>query len=257
MSLIQPCLVRINYGSFWICFSYFTNSSEISFSPRDYLWPFWNYPLSPPLLGEIFSRYKLWMILLMTPTSKLSSFPNRTFALRVFPLSITFPAETIFLTEFLPTPVAAAVFAITAPALNCGLFPFLLSSWKYFATFSIICCSSTQIDFPLFAWNTLEVVKWCQPIFQSTQKASLLGLGPHFIIDDITYQINSSVYVANGGDYYARLIKIHIHLIAFDRIAYREIQLIALTLMTSSKARAPELRMVTRDCYWNDKAPFS
>ena len=43
--------------------------------------------------------------------------------------------------------------------------------------------------------------------------------------------------------YYARLIKIHIHLIAFDRIVYREIQLIALTLMTSSKARAPELRM--------------
>ena len=36
----------INYGSFWICFSYFTNSSEISFSPCDYLWPFWNYPLS-------------------------------------------------------------------------------------------------------------------------------------------------------------------------------------------------------------------
>ena len=82
-------------------------------------------------------------------------------------------------------------------------------------------------------------------IFQSTQKASLLGLGPHFIIDDINYQINSSVYVANGG----RLIKIHIHLIAFDRIVYREIQLIALMLMTSSKARAPELRMVTRDCY--------
>ena len=86
-------------------------------------------------------------------------------------------------------------------------------------------------------------------IFQSTQKASLLGLGPHFIIDDINYQINSSVYVANGGHYYARFIKIHIHLIAFDRIVYREIQLIALTLMTSSKARAPELRMVTRDCY--------
>ena len=41
------------------------------------------------------------------------------------------------------------------------------------------------------------------------------------------YQINSSVYVANGGHYYARLIKIHIHSIAFDRIVYREIQLIA------------------------------
>ena len=38
-------------------------------------------------------------------------------------------------------------------------------------------------------------------------------------------------------------------LIAFDRIVYGEIQLIALTLMTSSKARAPELRMVTGDCY--------
>ena len=86
-------------------------------------------------------------------------------------------------------------------------------------------------------------------IFQSTQKASLLGLGPHFIIEDINYQINSSVYVANGGHYYASLIKIHIHLIAFDRLVYRKIQLIALTLMTSSKARAPELRMVTRDCY--------
>ena len=40
MSLIQSCLVRINYGSFWICFSYFNNSSEIYFSPRDYLWLF-------------------------------------------------------------------------------------------------------------------------------------------------------------------------------------------------------------------------
>ena len=86
-------------------------------------------------------------------------------------------------------------------------------------------------------------------IFQSTQKASLLGLGPHIVIDDINYQINFSVYVANGGHCFARLIKIHIHLIAFDRIVYREIQLIAFTLMTSSKAHAPELRMVTRDCY--------
>ena len=34
------CLVHINYGSFWTCFSYFTNSSEKSFSPRDNLWPF-------------------------------------------------------------------------------------------------------------------------------------------------------------------------------------------------------------------------
>ena len=45
------------------------------------------------------------------------------------------------------------------------------------------------------------------------------------------------------------LLKFIFTLIAFDRIVYREIQLIALTLMTSSKARAPELRMVTRDCY--------
>ena len=45
-----------------------------------------------------------------------------------FPSSITFLAETISLTEILLTPVAAAVFAITAPALNCGLFPLLLSS---------------------------------------------------------------------------------------------------------------------------------
>ena len=59
--------------------------------------------------------------------------------------------------------------------------------------------------------------------------SSLLGLGPQFIIDDINYQINSSFYVANGGHYYARLIKIHIHLIAFDLC----------------KARVPELRMVT------------
>ena len=185
----------------------------------------------------------------MTPTSKLSSFPNRTFALRVFPSSITFPAETIFLTEFLLTPVATAVFAIAASALNCGLFPLLLSSWKYFATFSIFCCSSTLIDFPLFRLEHPGSGEMMSAIFQLTQKASLLGLGPHFIIDDINYQINSSVYVANGGHYYARLIKIHIHLIAFDRIVYTEIQLIALTLMTSSKARAPELRMVTRDCY--------
>ena len=80
----------------------------------------------------------------MTPTPKLSSFPNRTFALRVFPSSITFLAETIFLTEFLLTPVTAAVFAITAPALNCGLFPLLLSSWKYFATFSILFAAPPQ-----------------------------------------------------------------------------------------------------------------
>ena len=93
----------------------------------------------------------------------------------------------------------------------------LLSSWKYFATFSIICCSSTLIDFPLFRLEHPGSGEMMSAIFQSTQKASLLGLGPHFIIDDINCQINSSVYVASGGHYYARLIKIHIHLIAFDR----------------------------------------
>ena len=34
------------------------------------------------------------------------------------------------------------------------------------------------------------------------------------------------------------LLKTDIHLIVFDRLVYREIQLIALTLMTSSRARA-------------------
>ena len=48
---------------------------------------------------------------------------------------------------------------------------------------------------------------------------------------------------------YATLIKTDIHLIALDRLVYWEIQLIALTLMTSSKARAPELRMITTDSY--------
>ena len=134
----------------------------------------------------------------------------------------------------------------SCPKLCISTFTLFL---KYFATFSIICCSSTLMDFPLFRLEHPGSGEVMSAIFQSTQKASLLGLGPHFIIDDINYQINSSVYVANGGHYYARLIKIHIHLIAFDRIVYREIQLIALTLMTSSKARAPELRMVTRDCY--------
>ena len=45
-------------------------------------------------------------------------------------------------------------------------------------------------------------------------------------------------------------------LTAFDQLVYREIELIALALMTSSKIRAPELRMITRDFYWNDKVPF-
>ena len=103
--------------------------------------------------------------------------------------------------------------------------------------------------FPLFHLGHPGSGEMMPAIFQLTQKAILLGLGPHFIIDDIKYQLNSSVYVANGGHYYATLITIHIHLIAFDRLVYREIQLIALTLMISSRARAPELRMITRDSY--------
>ena len=68
-------------------------------------------------------------------------------------------------------------------------------------------------------------------------------------MDDINYQLHSSIYIAIGGHCYATLINSDIHLIAFDRLVYREIQLIALTLMTSSKARAPEVRMITRDSY--------
>ena len=45
-------------------------------------------------------------------------------------------------------------------------------------------------------------------------------------------------------------------LITFDRQIYREIESIAVTLMSSSKAHAPELRMIAGDLYWNDKAPF-
>ena len=70
----------------------------------------------------------------------------------------------------------------------------------------------------------------------------------HFIIDDINYQLNFSIYVATGGHCYATLNKTDIHLIAFDR-PYREIKLITLTLMTSSKARVPELRLITRNSY--------
>ena len=65
----------------------------------------------------------------------------------------------------------------------------------------------------------------------------------------INYQLNSSIDVAIGGHCYATLIKTGIHLIAFDRLVYWEIQLITLTLMNSNKARAPELRMITRDSY--------
>ena len=56
--------------------------------------------------------------------------------------------------------------------------------------------------------------------------------------------------------WYATLIKTDIYLIAFDRLIYREIQLTAVTLMTYSRSRAPELRIITKDSYWNDKAPF-
>ena len=71
----------------------------------------------------------------------------------------------------------------------------------------------------------------------------------HFIIDDINYQLNFSIYVATGGHCYATFIKADIHLIAFDRLVYRKIQFIALTLMTSSKAHASEMKMITRDPY--------
>ena len=175
------------------------------------------------------------MILLMQPTSKLSSFPNRTFALRVVPSSITFPAETIFLKEIFANTCCSSCFCYYSSCPKLWLISTFTLFLKYFAKFSIICCSSTLIDFALFRLEHPGSGEMMSTIFQSTQKASLLGLGPHFIIDDINYQIYSSVYVANGGHYYARLTKIHVHLIAFDRTVYREIQLIALTLMTSSK----------------------
>ena len=40
-------------------------------------------------------------------------------------------------------------------------------------------------------------------------------------------------------------LKSHIHLIAYDRLVYREIDLITLTLMSCSKSRASELTMIT------------
>ena len=36
---------------------------------------------------------------------------------------------------------------------------------------------------------------------------------------------------------------------AFDQLVYREIELVTLALMTSSKTPAPELRMITGDFY--------
>ena len=74
--------------------------------------------------------------------------------------------------------------------------------------------------------------------------------------NDINYQLKSSIYVAIGGHCYATLIKTDIHLIVLNRLVYREIELIALTLMTSRKTREPELRMITGDFYSNNKAPF-
>ena len=184
------------------------------------------------------------MILLMTPTSKLSSFPNRTFTSFSFINNLS--GRNDFPHGIFANTCCSSCFCYysSCPKL------WLISTFTLFL--KILCdiqCSSILIDFPLFRLEHPGSGEMMLAIFQSTQKAILLGPGPHFIIDDINYQINPSVYIANGGHYYARLIKIHIHLIAFDRIVYREIQLIALTLMTSSKARAPELRMVTRDCY--------
>ena len=40
----------------------------------------------------------------------------------------------------------------------------------------------------------------------------------HFTIDDINYQLNSSIYVATGCHCYVALIKTGIHLTAFDRL---------------------------------------
>ena len=63
------------------------------------------------------------------------------------------------------------------------------------------------------------------------------------------YQLKSSIYVVIGSHCYAIFVKTDTHLIAFDRLVYREIQLIALTLMTSIIARTPDLRMITRHFY--------
>ena len=62
---------------------------------------------------------------------------------------------------------------------------------------------------------------------------------------------NCSVCVAIEGHYYATLTKINIHLIAhaFDGQIHMEIKLIAFTLMTSSKAHAPELKMIAMDFF--------
>ena len=177
----------------------------------------------------------------MTPTSKLSSFYRSYLCFTSFSLIINLSGRNDFPHGIFANTCCSSCFCYysSCPKL------WLISTFTLFL--KILC--DIQYYLLLFRLKHHGSGEMMSAIFQSTQKASLLGLGPHFIIDDINYQINSSVYVANGGHYYARFIKIHIHLIAFDRVVYREIQLTALTLMTSSKARAPELRMVTRDCY--------
>ena len=74
--------------------------------------------------------------------------------------------------------------------------------------------------------------------------------------EDISYQLNCFICVDIGDHCYATRIKIHIHLIALDLQVYREIKLIAVTLMTSGKTHAPELKMISEDFYSNDKAPL-
>ena len=58
------------------------------------------------------------------------------------------------------------------------------------------------------------------------------------------------------GHHYATLFKIHVYLIALIRQVYKEIKLIAVMLMTSSKTPTPKLKMITRDFYWNDEVSF-
>ena len=65
-----------------------------------------------------------------------------------------------------------------------------------------------------------------------------------FTFDEVNYQLNSSMLPLEAITM-PHLLK----LIAFDRLVYREIQLIAVTLMTYSRARASELRMITKDSY--------
>ena len=50
----------------------------------------------------------------------------------------------------------------------------------------------------------------------------------------MTGLLNFPVYVAIGGHCYATHFKIHIHLLDFDQLVCREIELIALMLITYS-----------------------